>query len=101
VKTTCAVVSVVDDDESVRESLPDLLRELGYGVQVYASAEEFLVAESMLQTQCLILDIFMQGMSGPELVRELAIRNLRDHRPTPLGFSSWTMTSRYASRSNC
>jgi FixJ family two-component response regulator len=77
VKTTCALVSVVDDDESVRESLPDLLRELGYRVQVYASAEEFLAGESIHQTQCLILDIFMQGMSGPELIKELSIRQVR------------------------
>jgi FixJ family two-component response regulator len=70
------LVSVVDDDESVRESLPDLLRELGYRVDVYASAEEFLAAESMQQTQCVILDIFMRGMSGPELLKELAIRQL-------------------------
>jgi FixJ family two-component response regulator len=76
VRTTCALVSVVDDDESVRESLPDLLRELGYRVDVYASAEEFLAAESMQQTQCVILDIFMRGMSGPELLKELAIRQL-------------------------
>jgi FixJ family two-component response regulator len=77
VKTMCALVSVVDDDESVRESLPDLLRELGYRVQVYASAEEFLAADSMQQTQCLILDIFMQGMSGPELIKELTIRQVK------------------------
>jgi FixJ family two-component response regulator len=77
VKTMCALVSVVDDDESVRESLPDLLRELGYTVQVYRSAEEFLAAESMRQTQCLILDIFMQGMSGPELIKELANRQVK------------------------
>jgi FixJ family two-component response regulator len=76
VRTRCALVSVVDDDESVRESLPDLLRELGYRVDVYASAEEFLAAESMQQTQCVILDIFMRGMSGPELLKELAIRQL-------------------------
>jgi FixJ family two-component response regulator len=76
VTTTCALVSVVDDDESVRESLPDLLRALGYRVQVYSSAEEFLASESLSETQCLILDIFLQGMSGPELIKELSIRRV-------------------------
>jgi FixJ family two-component response regulator len=71
------LVSVIDDDQSVRESLPDLLRELGYSADVYASADEFLAAESMRQTQCLILDIFMHGMSGPELMKELAIRKFK------------------------
>jgi FixJ family two-component response regulator len=73
---SCAFVSVVDDDESVRESLPDLLREVGYAVQVYSSAEEFLGSERARDTHCLILDIFLQGMSGPELIRELAARRL-------------------------
>jgi FixJ family two-component response regulator len=76
VKTTCALVSLVDDDESVRESLPDLLRELGYRVQVYSSAEEFLASDSLNETQCLMLDIFLQGMSGPELINELSIRHV-------------------------
>lgn len=75
-KTTCALVSLVDDDESVRESLPDLLRELGYRVQVYSSAEEFLASDSLNETQCLMLDIFLQGMSGPELINELSIRHV-------------------------
>jgi FixJ family two-component response regulator len=66
-----ALVSVVDDDESVRESLPDLLRELGFAVQVFASAEEFLASAYLAQTRCLILDVAMPGMSGPDLQREL------------------------------
>jgi FixJ family two-component response regulator len=69
-------VSVVDDDESVRESLPDLLRELGYRTEVYSSAEEFLASGSLSETQCLILDIFLNGMSGPELIEELGIRRV-------------------------
>jgi FixJ family two-component response regulator len=69
-----SLVSVVDDDESVRESLPDLLRELGFAVQAFASAEEFLASDSIGQTRCLILDIAMPGMSGPDLQRELALR---------------------------
>lgn len=69
-----ALVSVVDDDESVRESLPDLLRELGFAVQAFSSAEEFLASGRVEQTQCLILDIAMPGMTGPDLQRELALR---------------------------
>jgi FixJ family two-component response regulator len=67
-------VSVVDDDESVRESLPDLLREFGFEVQAFSSAEEFLASDSVSRTSCLILDVAMPGMSGPELQRELRCR---------------------------
>lgn len=68
------LVSVVDDDESVRESLPDLLRELGYSAQTFASAEEFLASGNIGETRCLLLDIAMPGMSGPDLQRELTRR---------------------------
>jgi FixJ family two-component response regulator len=67
-------IAVIDDDESVRESLPDLLRELGYEASAFASAEEFLTSGGILQARCLILDIAMPGMSGPELHRELLLR---------------------------
>jgi FixJ family two-component response regulator len=69
-----ALVSVVDDDESVRESLPDLLRQLGYAVQAFSSAEAFLASEFVTKTSCLILDIAMSGMSGPDLQQELTRR---------------------------
>ncbi len=69
-----ALVSVVDDDESVRESLPDLLRELGFVVQAFASAEEFLASDCVDQTKCLILDVAMPGMTGPDLQRALTQR---------------------------
>jgi len=65
------LVSIVDDDESVRESLPDLLREFGFDVQAFSSAEEFLLSDHVGQTRCLILDIAMPGMTGPDLQREL------------------------------
>ena len=69
-----SLVSVVDDDESVRESLPDLLREFGFAVQAFSSAEEFLASDCVDQTSCLLLDIAMPGMSGPDLQRELTRR---------------------------
>jgi FixJ family two-component response regulator len=69
-----ALVSVVDDDESVRESLPDLLRQLGYAAQAFSSAKEFLASDYLCQTRCLILDVVMPGMSGPDLQRELMLR---------------------------
>jgi FixJ family two-component response regulator len=68
------LVSVVDDDESVRESLPDLLREFGFAVQAFASAEAFLASDCVGQTNCLVLDIAMPGMTGPDLQQELKLR---------------------------
>lgn len=68
------LLSVVDDDESVRESLPDLLREFGFAARAFSSAEEFLSSGSVDETSCLILDIAMPGMSGPELRQELKHR---------------------------
>lgn len=68
------LVSVVDDDESVRESLPDLLRELGFAAQAFSSAEEFLASDYLGQTKCLVLDVAMPGMSGPDLQQELTRR---------------------------
>ena len=69
-----SLVSVVDDDESVRESLPDLLRELGFAAHAFSSAEEFLTSDYVAQTNCLILDIAMPGMTGHDLQRELKLR---------------------------
>lgn len=69
-----ALVAVVDDDESVRESLPDLLRELGFEAKAFAAAEEFLMSDCVPATHCLVLDVAMPGMSGPELQQELALR---------------------------
>ena len=77
-----SLVSVVDDDESVRESLPDLLREFGFAVRAFASAEEFLASDCVGDTNCLILDIAMPGMSGPALQLELS----RRERAIPIVF---------------
>ena len=66
-----SLVSVVDDDESVRESLPDLLREVGFAALAFPSAEAFLASDVVSETSCLLLDIAMPGMSGPDLQQEL------------------------------
>jgi FixJ family two-component response regulator len=72
--TTRPLISVVDDDESVRESLPDLLHEFGFEAQAFSSAEEFLASDLVSQTSCLVLDVAMPGMTGPDLQRELTVR---------------------------
>jgi FixJ family two-component response regulator len=59
--------SVVDDDESIRDSLSDLIKEFGFAARAFSSAQEFLSSGSVDETSCLILDIAMPGMTGPEL----------------------------------
>jgi FixJ family two-component response regulator len=76
------LVAVIDDDRSVRDSLPELLRESGYEAEAFASAEEFLASGDPGRTKCLVLDVAMPGMSGPELQRELQCRGL----PIPVVF---------------
>lgn len=71
---TAPILSVVDDDESVREALPDLLREFGFAVEAFSSAEEFLASDAAGRTSCLVLDVRMPGMSGLELQQELNYR---------------------------
>ena len=68
------LLSVVDDDESVRESLPDLLREFGFAARAFSSAREFLSSDYVDETRCLILDVAMPGMSGLDLQQELKHR---------------------------
>lgn len=70
------LVAVVDDDESVRESLPDLLRSFAFQVEAFRSAEAFLSSGVVARTDCLVLDVAMPGMSGLELQQEMARRNL-------------------------
>jgi FixJ family two-component response regulator len=77
-----SLVSVVDDSESVRESLPDLLRHVGFDVLAFASAEEFLASNALGETNCLVLDVGLPGMSGPDLQRELK----RQGRAVPIVF---------------
>ena len=68
------LLSVVDDDESIRESLPGLIKEFGFAARAFSSAEEFLSSGAVAETSCLILDVAMPGMSGPELQQELKRR---------------------------
>jgi FixJ family two-component response regulator len=68
------LVAIVDDDESVREALPYLLRSFGFRVNSFASAKAFLASESLAETACLVLDVAMPGMGGEELQIELAHR---------------------------
>jgi len=72
--TNPSVISVVDDDESLRESIRFVLKSLGHAVGLFSSAESFLSSEALAKTDCLILDVRMPGMSGPELQRELISR---------------------------
>ena len=77
-----ALVSVIDDDESVRETLPDLLRELGFVAMTFESGEAYLKSRYVKKTQCLILDVAMPGMSGPDVKRTLEGRGIK----TPIIF---------------
>jgi FixJ family two-component response regulator len=76
------VVSVIDDDEAVRESLESLFKSIGYRVNTFAAAEDFLRLPDNGDTDCLILDVQLGGMSGPDLQRELIARS----RPVPIVF---------------
>ena len=80
--TERSLVAVVDDDESVRESLPDLLRQFGFAAQAFSSAEAFLASEALGETRCLVLDVAMPGMSGPDLQQEL----MRRRQKVPIVF---------------
>ena len=81
-----SLVSVVDDDESVRESLPDLIRQFGFCARAFSSAEAFLASESIGETRCLLLDIAMPGMSGTDLQQEL----IRRRQEIPIVFITGT-----------
>jgi FixJ family two-component response regulator len=71
---TPPLVAIVDDDESVRESLPDLVRQFGFRAEAFSSADRFLASTRIVDTQCLIVDVAMPGMSGPDLFKTLRHR---------------------------
>ena len=68
------LITVIDDDESVRHSLPNWLRQFGFAARTFSSAAEFLASDAVAESSCLILDVKMPGMSGPDLQRELQRR---------------------------
>lgn len=68
------LLSVVDDDEMLRESLPDLLWEFGFAARAFSSGQEFLLSDYVDETKCLILDVAMPGMTGLDLQKELKHR---------------------------
>ena len=72
-----ALISIVDDDDSLRNSLYNLIRSLGFGVQGFSSAEAFLNSNQPGDTACLILDVRMPGMNGLDLQRQLVASNSR------------------------
>ena len=96
------LVSVVDDDISVRESLESLIRSVGLAVRLFASAEEFLNRTDPCEADCLVLDVRLPGMSGIELHRHLQARSCRvpvifitahgsDDRARSEAASDWTV----------
>ena len=96
------LVAVVDDDISVRESLDSLIRSVGMGVRVFASAEDFLNSAHPRKADCLILDVRLPGMSGFDLQHHLVARNCKvpvifmtahgyDDRTKPKASSDWTV----------
>jgi FixJ family two-component response regulator len=76
------MISIVDDDESVREATKGLVRSLGYGAATFASAEEFLQSNAINETECVISDVQMPGLSGVELQSQLIAQG----NPTPIIF---------------
>lgn len=80
--TESLLLSVVDDDEMLRESLPDLLREFGFAARAFSSGQEFLSSDAVGETRCLILDVAMPGMSGLDVQQEL----IRRRRAVPIIF---------------
>jgi FixJ family two-component response regulator len=77
-----AVVSIIDDDELVRNSIQSLLQSLGYNVHTFASAEEFLASQQLHQTSCVISDVQLPGLSGIEF--EALLRTEGHHIPVIL-----------------
>jgi len=86
-----SLISIVDDEACVRESLSSLIRSVGYKVEEYASAESFLLEGKWDETACLILDVRLHGMGGLELQRRLAEMG---HEHPPIVFISGHATEK-------
>jgi FixJ family two-component response regulator len=89
------LIVIVDDDESIRESLPDLLRQMGFRVRAFRSAEEFLAAVHVKRIDCLLIDVVMPASSGVDLHRELVRRG----QTVPIVFMSASTDQLVAERS--
>jgi FixJ family two-component response regulator len=76
------LISIVDDDVTVREATADLINALGYAASTFASAEQFLNSDKIDETDCLITDLQMPGMDGLSLQSRL----LKEGRKTPVIF---------------
>jgi FixJ family two-component response regulator len=88
------MISIVDDDESVREATKGLVRSLGYGAATFASAEDFLQSNQINETECVISDVQMPGLSGVELQSQLIARGNR----TPVIFVTASTEERTRAR---
>lgn len=71
------LISIVDDDDSLRDSLENLIRSFGFRTQGFRSATPFLSSNQARETACLILDVRMPGLSGLDLQREMMTQNWR------------------------
>ena len=76
------VISIIDDDELVRDAVQSLVRSLGYLARSFASARDYLTSDSVWASSCLITDVQMPGMSGAQLQEQL----IADYNPTPIIF---------------
>jgi FixJ family two-component response regulator len=76
------LISIVYDDDAHRSSLENLIRSVGLRTHGFSSAEAFLSSNQVQETHCLVLDVRMPGMSGPELQRRMAVAN----SPIPIIF---------------
>jgi FixJ family two-component response regulator len=74
---SASLISIIDDDEEIREATKALLRSLGYRAATFASAEEFLQSDSLGNTACLIADVQMPGLSGVDLQHWLMTRGVK------------------------
>src|SRR6478672_1739170 len=90
------LISIIDDDDALRSSLENLIRSVGLRAQGFSSAEAFLSSNQVPETHCLILDVRMPGMSGPELQRQMAVANsllvnapITERCPSSVGPTAW------------
>lgn len=89
-----ARISIIDDDDLLREALESLIRSLGYDSETFASAEDYLNGSNVAETQCLITDLHMPGMTGLDLHNRLIAAG---HRIPTIFMSGYSEGALYAS----